>query len=111
VLDAEDVEGKRRRADGDDAVLADDAVLLAPADEFAGEEQQRTLAAIDQNKLVDGSASGLRSVDGPAIARASKPSEPCSRTSTSPVASPSSRVRETGVLVVRTDYRKDGMFS
>src|SRR5260370_6499456 len=72
VLDAEDFERKRRRADGDDAVLADDAVLLAPADEFAGEEQQRTLAAIDQNKLVDGSASGLRNVDGPATARASQ---------------------------------------
>src|SRR5260370_316980 len=55
VLDAEDVERKRRRTDGDNAILADDAVLLAPADEFAGEEQQRTLAAIDQNKLVNGS--------------------------------------------------------
>jgi len=109
VLDAEDVEGKRRRADGDDAVLADDAVLLAPADEFAGEEQQRTLAAIDQNKLVDGSASGLRSVDGPAIARASQtfgallPDEHFAGGK-----SFLESEEETGVLVVRTDYRKDG---
>ena len=47
VLDAKDVERQRRSASGDDAVLADDAVLLAPAYEFAGEEQQGTLAAID----------------------------------------------------------------
>ena len=71
VLDAEYVEGKRRRADGDNAVLADDAVLLAAADELAGEEQKRALAAIDENKLVDGGAGrGLLDINGPAIARA-----------------------------------------
>src|SRR3989454_12671914 len=71
VLDTEHVEGKWRSADGDDAVLADDAVLLAAADELAGEEQKRALAAIDENKLVDGGAGrGLLDVNGPAIARA-----------------------------------------
>src|SRR5260370_28190753 len=85
------------------------SVLLAPADEFAGEEQQRTLAAIDQNKLVDGSASGLRSVDGPAIARASQtfgallPDEHFAGGK-----SFLESEEETGVLVVRTDYRKNG---
>src|SRR5207302_9939814 len=55
MLDAEDIERKRWRADRNDAVLANDAVLFAAADEFAGEEQQRTAAAIDQNELVNGS--------------------------------------------------------
>src|SRR5260370_3489687 len=56
VLDTEDVERERRSADGNDAVLSDNAVLLAAANEFAGEEQKRALAAINENKLVDGSA-------------------------------------------------------
>jgi hypothetical protein len=38
VLDAEDIERKRLGAGGNDAVLADDAVLFAAADEFAGEK-------------------------------------------------------------------------
>src|SRR5260370_23564693 len=46
VLDAGGVERKPRRTDGANAILARDPVLLSPADEFAGEEQQRTLAAI-----------------------------------------------------------------
>src|SRR6266852_4262035 len=71
VLDAEDVERERRCASGNDAVLADDAVLLAAADQFAGEEQQRAAAAIDQEKLVDGSAgAGLGNVNGAAVATA-----------------------------------------
>jgi len=70
VFNAEDVEGKRRRADGNNAVLANDAILFAAADEFAREEQQRSLAAVDQDELVDGGASGqLRKVDGMAVAR------------------------------------------
>jgi len=40
-------------------VLADDAVLLAAADEFAGEEKQRTLAAIDENQLIDAGSRGV----------------------------------------------------
>src|SRR5712692_230223 len=109
VLDAENVKRKRRRADGNDTVLANDAVLLAAADELASEEQKRTLAAIDQNKLVDGSASRLRSVDGPAIARTCQtfgallPDEHFAGGK-----SFLKSEKETGVLVVRTDYRKDG---
>src|SRR5205807_4870505 len=69
-LDAEDIERKRWRADRNDAVLANDAVLFAAADEFAGEEQQRTAAAIDQNELVNGSAGvGRRKIDRTAVAR------------------------------------------
>ena len=110
VLDAEYVEGKRRRADGDDAVLADDAVLLATADEFAGEEQKRALAAIDENKLVDGGAGrGLLDINGPAIARA------CQTFGALLVderfASGESFLESeegTGVLAVRTDDGKDG---
>src|SRR2546426_10175746 len=71
VLHAEDVERKRRRADGNDAVFADDAVLFASADEFTGKEQQRAAAAIDQNKLVDGSAGVvLRRIDRTTVAGA-----------------------------------------
>src|SRR5437588_9045665 len=71
VLDAEDVKRKRRRADGNDAILADDAILLAAAHELAGEEQQRAFTAIDQYKLVHGSAgTGLRNIYRPAIATA-----------------------------------------
>src|SRR6266481_6341836 len=70
VLDAEDIERERGRADRNDAVLADDAVLFAAADEFAREQQERALAAIDKNKLVDGSAGWLRKVNGAAVARA-----------------------------------------
>ena len=71
VLDAEDLERERRSASGNDAVFADDAILLAAADEFAGEEQQRALAAVDQYQLVDGSTGGgLWKVHGAAIATA-----------------------------------------
>src|SRR6266481_5989715 len=70
VLDAEDIERERGRADRNDAVLADDAVLFAAADEFAREQQERALAAIDEDKLVDGSAGWLRKVNGAAVARA-----------------------------------------
>src|SRR5260370_42434451 len=65
VLDTENVEGERRIARGNDPVLADDTVLFAAADEFAREEQERTATAIDQHKLVDGSAgAGLRQGKG-----------------------------------------------
>src|SRR5712664_1149949 len=71
VLDAEDIERERRSAGGNDAVFANDAVLLAAADEFAREEQQRALAAVDQDQLVDGrAATGLRNIHGAAIATA-----------------------------------------
>src|SRR5258708_4822574 len=43
---------KRFGANRHDAVFADDAVLLAAADEFAGQQQQRTLAAVDEHELV-----------------------------------------------------------
>src|SRR5260370_651727 len=56
MLDAEDVEGKRLSAHGHDAVFANDAVLLAAADQLAGEQQERALAAIDEHTLIHGSA-------------------------------------------------------
>jgi len=68
VFDAENIEREWRRSDWNDAVLTDDAILLAA--EFAGEEQQRTLAAIDENKLINGSArGGLGNIDGTSVAR------------------------------------------
>jgi len=63
VFDAKDVERKRFRADGDDAVLADDAVLLAAADKFAGEEKKRALATVDENELIDAGARGVSWAD------------------------------------------------
>src|SRR6267142_1243391 len=43
VLDAKYIERQRFRADRYDAILADNAVLLAAADQFAGQQQQRPL--------------------------------------------------------------------
>ena len=59
MLDAEDIERKRVGAGGNDAVLANDAVLLAAADEFAGEEQEGSFAAIDENELIDARSAGI----------------------------------------------------
>src|SRR5882724_8626028 len=59
VLDAEDIQRKRVGAGGNDTVLADDAVLLAAADKFAGEEKKRPLAAIDENELIDAGSAGI----------------------------------------------------
>src|SRR5262249_40594947 len=53
VLDAEHVQGKRFRTDGNDAIFTNDAVLLAATDEFAGEENEWAPAAIDEDELVD----------------------------------------------------------
>ena len=52
VLDAKDIEWQRLRADRDDAVFADDAILLAAGNHFAGEKEQRFLAAIYEDELV-----------------------------------------------------------
>ena len=52
VLDAKDIERQRLRADGNDAVLADDAILLTAGNHFAGEKQQRFFAAIYEDELV-----------------------------------------------------------
>ncbi len=52
MFDTKDVERQRRRADGHDAVLADDAVLLSAGNDFAGQENERALAAIDQDELI-----------------------------------------------------------
>src|SRR5262249_42164936 len=60
VFDAEDVEREGISAHGDNPVFADDAVLLAAADEFTGEEEKRPLAAVDENELIDGGAGGIR---------------------------------------------------
>ena len=54
MFNAEDVERQRFGAGGHDAVLGDDAVLLAAADKFAGKEKQRALTAVDQDELIDG---------------------------------------------------------
>src|SRR5882724_7244340 len=59
VLDAEDIERKRVGAGGNDAVLANDAVLLAAADEFAGEEKEGSFAAIDEDELIDAGSAGI----------------------------------------------------
>jgi len=53
VLDTENIEGKWVGAGSDDAIFGDDAVLLTAADELAGEEQKRALAAVDQDELID----------------------------------------------------------
>ena len=67
MLDAEDIQRKRWRACGHDAVLADDAVLFAAAHKFAREQQQRPLAAVEQHELVHGSPGWLGNVDWTAI--------------------------------------------
>src|ERR1700756_3916025 len=67
MLDAEDIQRKRWRADRYDAVFANDAVLLATAHQFAGKQQKRAFAAVDQDKLVHRSAGRLEDRNGPAI--------------------------------------------
>ena len=52
VLDAKDIERQRLRADGYDAVFADDAILLTAGNHFAGEKQQRFFASIYEDELV-----------------------------------------------------------
>ena len=69
MLDAKNVQRERLRAHGDEAVLADDAVLLAATDEFSSEKKQRSLAAIDEDELIDACAAG-RVGDNAAIAAA-----------------------------------------
>ncbi len=69
VLDAKDIEWQRLRADWNDAVLADDAILLAAGNHFAGEKQQRSLAAIDQHELVYLRAAGNQRCGFDAISR------------------------------------------
>src|SRR5215472_9615876 len=70
MLDAEDIQRKRGRADWYDAVFANNAVLLATAHQFAGKQQKRAFAAIDQDKLVHRSAGRLEDRNWPAIAPA-----------------------------------------
>src|SRR5215467_3421063 len=53
MLHTKNAERKRLGSDGNDAIFADNAVLLAAAYQFAGEKQQWTLAAIDENELID----------------------------------------------------------
>ena len=110
VLDAEDVKRKRRRADGNDAILADDAILLAAADEFAGKKQKRAAAAIDQNELVDRSAGVvLRKIDGTAVARALQDLR--ALLGDSHFAGRETfleRKKRTGVLTLGADDREDG---
>lgn len=52
VLYAKNVKGQGVGVGRDDAVLGNDAVLLATADEFTGEENDGTLTAIDEHELV-----------------------------------------------------------
>src|SRR5260370_879174 len=64
--DAYNIERKRFGANGHDAIFADDAILLAAAHEFAGQQQQRTLAAVDEHELVHRRAAViLRRCSGP----------------------------------------------
>jgi hypothetical protein len=58
VLYAKHIERQRLRADWDDAVFADDAILLAAGNYFASEKEQRFLAAIYQDELVHLRATG-----------------------------------------------------
>src|SRR5215469_5670638 len=67
MLDAKDIQRKRWRAHGYDAVFANDAVLFAATHQFAGKQQKRALAAVDQDKLVDRSARRLGNVNWAAI--------------------------------------------
>src|SRR5215472_17843755 len=67
MLDAKDIQRKRWRAHGYDAVFADDAVLFATAHQFAGKQQKRAFAAVDQDQLVDRSARRLGNVNWAAI--------------------------------------------
>src|SRR5260370_9914012 len=64
VLDAEHVKRKRSRADGNDTVLANDAVLLAAPHDPPAHHQHRPLAALHPNQLVDGSADALGRAEG-----------------------------------------------
>src|SRR5271168_2350117 len=60
VFYAKHIERERLGADRNDAVLADDAVLLAAGNHFTGEQQQRFFAAIYQDELVHLRAAGDR---------------------------------------------------
>src|SRR5712664_3702485 len=63
------IERQRFRSNRHDAVFADDAILLAAADQFSGQQQQRTLAAVDEHELVHGGAAViLRHGNGPNLA-------------------------------------------
>src|SRR2546429_3232857 len=107
MLDAEDIQGKRRRADRYDAVFADDAVLFATAHQFAGKEQKRAFAAVDQDKLVHRSAGRLGNQNWPAVTAtdhffgATLPDEdfPGGQTLFQ-------SQKSAGVLSVRSDHRK-----
>ena len=75
MFDAEDVERQRFGAGRDDTIFGDDAVLLTAADELAGEQQERPLAAIDQDELVDGRAAGVIWVEGVVGGRVCEPGQ------------------------------------
>src|SRR5260370_37476099 len=69
VLHAENIEWQRLGANWHDAVFADNAILLGAADQFSGQQQQRTLAAVDEHELVHGGAAViLRHGNGPNLA-------------------------------------------
>jgi len=93
VLDAEHIERQRLCADRHDAILADDAVLLAAADQFAGQKQQRPLAAMMSTSWF---TDALASYCGGRTTPRSRtiPAAPRSLTMTSPLARPSSSVRK-----------------
>src|SRR6266566_5036914 len=94
MLDAEDIQGKRRRADRYDAVFADDAVLFATAHQFAGKERSGRLLRLTKTSWF----TEAPVVWGIKTGRPSRPrtisSEPRSRMRTSPVAKPSSKVKK-----------------
>ena len=53
VFDAEDGEVDGVGSGGNDAVLGDNAVLLAAGDDLAGEQEQRAVGVVDQDQGVD----------------------------------------------------------
>ena len=109
MLDAENVERQRIGAGSDDAVFGDDAVLLAAADQFAGEEQNGALAAVDQHQAIDGGAGAVLAGTGAAIAAAGH--AVAALLADDYVAGGEAFVEGEeggGVLRCRADYRKDG---
>jgi len=111
MFDAEDVEGKRIGSHRDEAVFADDAVLLATANQFAGQEKQRALAAVDEDELIDGGSGGIARTDNAVATAAIAGHTFGALFADDDFAGGEALVKSedgVGVMVVRTDYRENG---